>query len=137
MIAKNKKIKNARSAEAIAKRESRQNIFFSVLLGILLFTVVGYLVVSNLKINSRRAELKSQLIKLEAELNALEAKKAQLQAQVSEVTNDEYLEKEARDTFNLKKPGEEVVTILPAENNESVQKEENFLKKIIDKIKFW
>jgi len=127
MIAKNKKIKS----------ESRQTVFFSVLLGVLLFTVVGYLIVSNLKINSRRTELKAQLIKLQTELSGLEAKKAQLQAQVSESTNDEYLEKEARDTFNLKKPGEEVVTILPAENKDSGQKEENILKKVIDKIKFW
>ncbi len=81
--------------------------------------------------------MNSQLIKLQAELNALEAKKSQLQAQVSESTNDEYLDKEARETFNLKKPGEEVVTILPAGNNESGQKEESFLEKIIDKIKFW
>ncbi|KKS89097.1 MAG: Septum formation initiator [Parcubacteria group bacterium GW2011_GWF2_43_11] len=127
MIAKSKKIKNT----------SKQTIFLSVFLSILLFTVVGYLVVSNLQINSRRAELNSQLIKLQAELNALEAKKAQLQAQVSEVANDEYLDKEARETFNLKKPGEEVVTILPAESSEGLQKEENFFLKIIDKIKFW
>jgi len=127
MIAKNKKIKN----------ESKQTIFFSVLLGALLFTVVGYLVVSNLKINARRTELKAQLIKLETELNALEEKKSQLQAQVSEAADDEYLDKEARETFNLKKPGEEVVTVLPAQNNESGQKEESFWKKIIDKIKFW
>lgn len=119
------------------KNESRQTIFFSVFLGVLFFTVVGYLVVSNLKINSRRAELNSQLIKLQTELNELEAKKAQLQAQVSQVTEEEYLEKEARETFNLKKPGEEVVTILPAENNESAKTERSFWEKIADKIKFW
>ncbi len=129
MIAKKKKNRN----------ESIQTIFFSVLLGTLLFTVVGYLVVSNFKINARRSELNAQLQKLQAELNDLEAKKAQLQAQVSESTstNDAYLEKEARETFNLKKPGEEVLTILPAENNENLPKEEGFWKKIINKIKFW
>jgi len=127
MIAKSKKIKS----------ESKQTIFFSVILGVLFFTVIGYLVVSNFKINSKRAELNSQLIKLQAEFNALEAKKAQLQAQVSESTNDAYLEKEARDTFNLKQPGEEVVTVLPAESNENPQKEQNFWQKIVDKIKFW
>ncbi len=127
MIAKNKKKKN----------ESKQNIIFSVILGTLFFTVIGYLVVSNFKINSRRAELNSQLIKLQTELNALEIKKAQLQAQVSESVNDEYLDKEARETFNLKKPGEEVVTVLPAQNNGNGPKEESFLQKILDKIKFW
>ncbi|MEK7503567.1 MAG: septum formation initiator family protein [Patescibacteria group bacterium] len=137
MIAESKKNKNARSADALARRESRKNIFFSVLLGILLFTVVGYLVVSNVKINARRAELKSQLIKLQGELNDLQAKKSQLQAQVSETTNDAYLEKEARETFNLKKPGEEVLTILPAEDNGSGQKQASFWQKLIDRIKFW
>lgn len=127
MIAKTSKNKN----------NSKQTIFFSVLLGTLLFTVVGYLVVSNFKINARRAELKSQLNKLETELNALEVKKAQLQAQVSESRNEEYLEKEARETFNLKKPGEEVLTVLPVQTEEVEQKETNFLLKILDKIKFW
>ena len=127
MIAENKKNKN----------ESRKNLFFSVLLGVLLFTVVGYLVVSNVKINSRRAELKSQLIKLQAEFNDLEAKKSQLQAQVSEAANDAYLEKEARETFNLKKPGEEVLTILPAEDNGNSQKAKSFWQKLVDRIKFW
>ena len=137
MIAESKKNKNARSADALARRESRKNIFFSVLLGILLFTVVGYLVVSNVKINARRAELKSQLIKLQGELNDLQAKKSQLQAQVSETTNDAYLEKEARETFNLKKPGEEVLTILPAEDNGNSQKAKSFWQKLVDRIKFW
>ena len=127
MIAKNKKIKN----------ESKQTVIFSVLLGVLLFTVVGYLVVSNLMINARRTELNAQLIKLQTELNALEAKKAQLQAQVSEAADDEYLDKEARETFNLKKPGEEVVTILPSEGSEIGQKEPGFFEKVIDRIKFW
>ncbi len=129
MIAEKKKKKN----------ESKQTVVFSIILSILFFTVAGYLVISNFKINARRSELNSQLQKLQTELNALEAKKAQLQAQVSEATNtnDEYLEKEARETFNLKKPGEEVLTVLPAENNGNGQKEENFFEKIIDKIKFW
>jgi len=127
MIAKNKKIQN----------ETKQTIFFSVLLGVMIFTVVGYLVVSNLKINARRTELNAQLIKLQNELNALETKKTQLQAQVSEAADDEYLDKEARETFNLKKPGEEVVTILPSESSESGQKEASFFEKVIDKIRFW
>ena len=131
MIAKTKKIQKARLLEA------RQNIFFSVLLGLLIFVVVGYLITSNLKINARRAELNLQLSKLQAELNDLEAKKAQLQAQISQAAEDQYLEKEARDTFNLKKPGEEVVTVLPAEEGGGGPAERSFWEKIVDKIKFW
>ena len=126
MIAKSKKIKNT----------SKQTIFLSVLFGVLLFTVVGYLVVSNLQINSRRAELNSQLIKLQTELNDLEAKKAQLQAQVSEVANDEYLEEKAGE-LGYKKLGEEVLVVLPAEETNGSKEEKSFWGKIIDKIKFW
>jgi len=127
MLAKNQKI----------KRGSRQNIFFSVVLGLLIFVVVGYLITSNLKINARRAELNLQLGKLQAELNDLEVKKAQLQAQISQASQDEYLEKEARDTFNLKKPGEEVVAVLPAEEGGGGEEERSFWEKVMDKIKFW
>lgn len=127
MIAKTKKIKN----------DSKQTIFFSVLLGVLIFVVVGYLIASNIKINERRAELKSQLIELQAELSDLEAKKAQLQAQISQTAQEDYLEKEARETFNLKKPGEEVVTVLPAKESGGAETERSLWGKIIDKIKFW
>ncbi len=127
MVAKNKK----------TRKSSRQNIFFSVLLGVLLLVIVGSLIVSNWRMMQRRQELNSQLEILQAELQALQIKRQQLQAQISQTSEESYLEEEARETFNLKKPGEEVVAILPAEEDEGKEQEKGFWGKIWDKIKFW
>jgi cell division protein FtsB len=113
MITKTKKNKNS----------DRSSLIFSVVLGILILGVVGFLVGSNLKINEKRAELNSQLEGLRIEYQALLEKKKQLQAQVSQSAEDQYLEQEARERFNLRKPGEEVVTILPPEEKEESGKE--------------
>ena len=119
------------------KKGSRQNIFFSVLLGVLLLVVVGFLIVSNWRINQKRAEYQAQIEALQAELQALEIKRQQLQAQIFQTSEGEYLEEQARETFNLKKPGEEVVTVLPAEEETTGESEKGFWGKVWDKIKFW
>lgn len=105
------------------KKERHQSIFFSVVLGVLIFVVVGFLVVSNFKMGQKRTELNSRIENLRKEIQILEEKHETLQAQISETSKEYYLEKEARERFNLKKPGEEVVTILPQEEAEEGQKE--------------
>lgn len=127
MVAKNKKI----------KKGSKQNIFFSVLLGVLIFVVVGSLIVANWRNNQRRAEYNAQIKILQEELQALEFKRLQLEAQISQTAGDDYLERQARERFNLKKSGEEVVVVLPAEGEENQKQEKSFWEKILDKIKFW
>ena len=99
------------------KKGSCQNIFFSVLIGSLIFIIVGFLVVSNIKMNRKRALLNIQINQLKEEVRLLEEKKHNFQAQLNPSKQEEYLEKEAREKLNLKKPGEEVVTVLPAEKN--------------------
>jgi cell division protein FtsB len=118
------------------RKDSWHNIFFSVLLGVAIFTVVGFLIVSNWKIGQRRAELNSQVEILQQQIWTLETKRQELQSQISQTEGQEYLEREARDTFNLKKAGEEVVIILPAEGEEGIEEERSFWQKIWDKIGF-
>ena len=136
MIAKFKKTKKTRFARE-ARRESRHNIFFSVLLGVLIFAVVGSLIVANWRINQKRTEYNARIEILQAELQALEIKRQQLQAQISQTSEQEYLEKEARERFNLKKSGEEMVVILPAEEEKEPEEEKGFWQKVWDWIKFW
>ncbi len=119
------------------KKESGHNLFFSVLLGVLIFVVVGSLIVANWRINQKRAAYQSQLEALQAELQTLELQKQQLQSQIYQTSEEEYLEREARETFNLKKPGEEVVAVLPAEETEGGESGQGFFEKIWDKIRFW
>ena len=127
MIAKQKK----------NKRGSYQTLIFSVFLGLLFFGIVGSLIVADWRTNKKRAELNLQLGTLQRELQDLEEQRQSLQAQISQVADESYLEEEAREKFNLKKPGEEVVTILPAEDEEVKQIETGFWGKMWEKLKFW
>jgi len=127
MITKNSKI----------KKEFRQNVFFSALLGLFIFGIVSTLIVSNWKINKKRTEYNTQLEILQEQLQQLENQKAGLQEQILQTSEEEYLEEQARENFNLKKPGEEVVVVLPPEEEEIKAPEKEFWKNIWDKIKFW
>jgi len=51
---------------------------------------------------------------------------------------EEYLEQTARERLNLKKPGEQVVAIVPPEKQEEKQQltKQNFWQKILEKIPF-
>ena len=66
----------------------------------------------------KRSELQAKVDAFKKEVQALEEKNSGLQAQVAESTQADYLEKEARERFNLQKPGEEVAVILPPEKQE-------------------
>lgn len=122
-----------------SKKGSRQTIFFSTLLGILILIVIGFLVVSNWKINQKRTELSSRIEALRKEIQILEEKKQELEAGISQAGKEEYLEEVAREQLGLKKPGEEVVMVLPSEETkeEKPVEEKSFLEKILEKLKFW
>lgn len=104
------------------QKQARQRLIFSIVFGFILAVIVGFLVISNLRINDKRAELNEQRDYLQKQLRELEAKRDQLQAQISETNQEDYLETEARERLNLQKPGEEVVAILPP-NEQPVQQE--------------
>lgn len=118
------------------KRQSKPSLISAVFLGVLVLVVIGFLVVSNLRINQRRSVLTSQLEDLRQQLQVLQERKAYLEGKISESAHQDFLEKEGRERFNLKKPGEEVVTILPPEEKgEETEKEKGFWEKILGKLK--
>lgn len=115
MLAKFKKNKKA---------NPRKDIFFSILLGILLVLVISFLVVTNLKISQRRAKLFARIATLKTEIEILAAKNEELKEKISQAGSEEYLEKTARDQLGLKKPGEEVVVVQKEkEEKEEVEEE--------------
>lgn len=113
------------------KKRSRLEIIFPAFLVILIILGIAFLVVSNLRINKRRQELISQIAQLEEEIKAQEKQNVELQAGVSQVSDQNYLEQEAREKLGLKKSGEEVVSIQKVEteenNKEEVKKENTSL----------
>lgn len=112
-------------AKKIKKRKSYQTLFFSVLLGLLTLIVIGFLIISNWRINQKRTEYKARIEALEKEIQILEEKSKELESQISQASSETFLEKEAREKLGLKKPGEEVVVVLPPkESKEEKTKEE-------------
>ncbi len=107
------------------KTNFSETIFFSILIGILISGIVGFLIFQNIKINQKRAKLNSQIEILRKELQELEAKDKLLKAGISQEGDDEYIEKIAREELNYQKEGETTVGFtLPEEANSSAGGEE-------------
>lgn len=107
------------------KKGGWQDIFLPFLMVGIVAAVVLFLVVSNYRINQRRMELGAKIDELKAEIQELEKRRLSLEAKVSQSDQESYLEKEARERFNLKKPGEEVVAIVPADEKTEENKDKS------------
>jgi len=122
MIAKIKKNRN---------RKSYRVLFFSFLIGLLVLLMLGFLIFTNINIGRRRAELTERIEVLRKEIQILEEKNQELRAGITRAGGEDFLEEKAREQMGLKKPGEEVVVILPPEKKEEpIEKEESFWEKI-------
>lgn len=95
-----------------------------VLVGGITVFIISFLVFSNIKIQEQRAEVKIRLQEAEQKIDDLEQENQELADKSSLGEDEDFLEKEARERFNLKKLGEEVVVILPLEGEEDKEKQE-------------
>ena len=85
-----------------------ERIGFSLLVAFLLLGV-SVLIYSNIKISKKRASYKSEISILEQKIQDLSIEKQTFESNISQGYNIEYLEESAREDFNLKKQGEQVV----------------------------
>jgi len=115
------------------KKEVRHNIFFSVVIAVFLFGVLGFLIVSNLRIGSKRTEMTNRIDELKQEISQLEERNTQLRAGIIETESDVYWEGKVREQ-GYKKEGEEAVVVLPPEEEteESIKEEKSLWQKITD-----
>ncbi len=103
------------------KRPSKISaIFFSLILLIM----IGFLVSSNWRLREKRLGFNSQLEILNKKIQNLEKINQGLKEKISALAEENYLEKVARETFNLKKSGEKVVVIKRGEPLPTEIKEE-------------
>jgi len=123
---KNKKIK---------KKERVSSLIFSSFLLILILVMIGYLAISNWRTLKKRAEYKKEIELLKAEIQKLERDKEILTKKISQYHKERYLEKEAREKLGLKKPGENVVVVLPPQNLKEKEKPNRSKKGLKEKIK--
>jgi len=128
MITKNKKFK---------KQDKAQDIFFSVFLLVLFFGAIGFLVVSNYRINQKRSEMLEKIDSLKKEIQVLEQQNKDLEIGISQATSTAYQEEKMREQ-GYQKPGEQNVVVLPPENKTatSTEKTKNWWEKFLEKIKF-
>lgn len=105
MIQKKKSLKKRRGRAA--------NFIVSLVLVIFTLSFMAMLVSSNLKLKERRREVGRKIEEIKKEISRLEGENQALRADISYKESPAYLEREARERFNLKKPGEEVAVIVP------------------------
>ena len=138
MITKIKRFKKGKISSSFSRKKdtSSQTIFFPIILGLMILATISFLVFSNLKINKKRLELNVRIENLKKETEVLEGEKQELSAKIFQVGTEDYLEKEARERFNLKKPGEEVVVILPPEESqeEGLGEQKSFWQRILERL---
>ncbi|MFA5355358.1 MAG: hypothetical protein WC302_01290 [Candidatus Paceibacterota bacterium] len=100
------------------KREDRfQSLFLPVIVGIAFFGAMTFLVVSNVRITQKRADLGEEIASLEAQITALEEVKDKYEQGLISAEEAVYWEEKLREQ-GYKKPGEEAVVVLPGEEAE-------------------
>jgi cell division protein FtsB len=93
------------------KRENSKYILFSIFLGLFLLFIFVFLVISNIRIWERRQLILSKINDTKKEIRILEEKNKNIKEKIFKANSSEYLEEIAREQFNLKAPGEDVVVI--------------------------
>jgi cell division protein FtsB len=128
MIAKNKKIK---------KKSRFKKIIFWVFATFFLIAVGGFLIISNLKIKQKRAEMAEKIESLKQQIQLLSERNQQLKEGIFQAESDDFWKAKLYEQ-GYKEPGEEVVVIVPPEKKEQIQETEqdkSFLNRMIEGAK--
>lgn len=83
-----------------------------------------FLIFHNIRIYQKRVELQERAEILKGQIASLEKSKSELESAIQAGLTPEYQEKVLREQGLYKKPGEEVVTILPPEQVQEEQKQQ-------------
>ncbi|MDO8470633.1 MAG: hypothetical protein Q7S63_01500 [bacterium] len=109
MISKNSKFQKRRGEQVSGTLLG--GFFVALFCGVALF-----LIANNIVLNQKRTELESKANDLKIQLEELQKAKANLEQGIGDAQTQEYQEKILREQGLYKKPGEEVVTILPSQD---------------------
>ena len=129
MVARFKKLKK--------RKEVFQTIFLSALFAVLIIGTIAYLVVSNLNIKHKRAELITQIEEIQKEIDNLEQKNQELEIGINKTEREDYQREKLYEQGYVEK-GEHQVIVLPPEKNKELSKEEQkgLWQRFLDKLGF-
>ncbi|HZX00941.1 MAG TPA: hypothetical protein VFE87_00890 [Candidatus Paceibacterota bacterium] len=91
----------------------RNYLIYSVFLAFFIF--FGYQIY---KISLEAADASSKLAELRSEKNAMELDNSNLKSQIEYFADPRNLEKELRARFNVRLPGEKLIIVIPAQDNQ-------------------
>jgi cell division protein FtsB len=115
------------------KRDSREERIFQILFPIFTLTLIGLLLISNLKINQKRATLEEEIESLKKEIEILEEKKQKLEAGLSQTEKESYWEEKIRQEGYMRE-GENPVVILPPKETPEEKVVENQPQPIFNRL---
>lgn len=96
------------------QRPARNNPSLKLFFLLVLLLLVPFLAFSNFQIARRRADLSAKIQELQKEVTEQQKQNAELKLNLDASSQSDYLERVAREKFQLKKPGESVVAVLPS-----------------------
>lgn len=109
---------------------------------ILILPLVAYMAMANIKLNEQRQKVLKDLAQVKETANIYSEKEKNLNSLLVEASTPAALEKVARESFNLQKPGEKILVVKKsatstAEAGQSeAKKDEGFsLQRAIDWVK--
>ena len=106
------------------KRDSKEERIFQILFPFFTIALIGLLLISNLKINQKRAKLTEGIESLKKEIEILEEKKQKLETGLSQAEKESYWEEKIRQEGYVRE-GENPVVILPSKENPKEKVVEN------------
>jgi len=112
--------KNKKSEKKNIKNKIKaiKNAAFWLLAAAIFISILGYSVITNVKIGNVRTQYLDRIDALQKQIKDAADKKALLEKGLSQVGSKEYLEEVARKQFGLKAPGEEVAVVVKDQQNQ-------------------
>lgn len=105
------------------KKNTNRGFIFIALILVIVSVIIVFLIVSNIKLGQKRAQINLQIAAIQRQMEELRIKNEDLKDTASKVGSPEYLEKIAREQLNLQKENEKVIAFVMPKENEVVQEE--------------
>jgi len=132
-------IKNIRKRTTKRAKKRTRKTASLIFLGVLVFSLAIFLFISNWRISQRRTKLYSQIELLERQIQHLIEENIRIEEEIAFTEEEDFLARIAREGLGLKKPGEQVIIVLPPEEiepKEQEQVEKSFWQRALDWLKF-